>query len=312
MKVLTAASMTLALALGACSTQQKTPTLPPQKLTPDAPAESSSTSPPATGAQLLAQQPAQVQAAIKQHRRDGKYPVYRSAEYTLYPYDHKPEPVVACAPLRTTDLELQAGETITDVALGDSERWMATPAASGDPRNPIPHLALKPQLAGIETNLTIYTTRHIYHLLLQSRAHAMQEVEFYYPDELLAAMKEADAKAKAAATDPSTDPDDVVKFAALDPAQLNFAYTVGGANVAWRPLRAFDDGSRVYVQMPAAMRSSEAPALLISAGSGTQMVNYRVKGDYYVVDRLFSEAILVSGVGREQDRVTISYAGGSR
>ena len=71
---------------------------------------------------------------------------------------------------------------------------MATPAASGDPRNPVPHLALKPQLAGIETNLTIYTTRHIYHLLLRSRAHAMQEVEFYYPDELLAAMKEADAE----------------------------------------------------------------------------------------------------------------------
>ena len=60
------------------------------------------------------------------------------------------------------------------------------------------------------------------------------------------------------------------------------------------------------------MKSSEAPALLINAGSGTQMVNYRVKGNYYVVDRLFSDAILVSGVGRDQDRVTISYAGGAR
>jgi P-type conjugative transfer protein TrbG len=311
MKALTAASMTLALALGACSTQQKPHAEPPPKLAAEALAESSSSPAPATGAQLLAQQPAEVQAAIKQHRHDGNYQVYRSAEYTLYPYGHKPEPVVACAPLRTTDLELQAGETITDVALGDSERWMATPAASGDPRNPIPHLALKPQLAGIETNLTIYTTRHIYHLLLQSRAQAMQEVKFYYPNELLAAMKDADAKAKAA-TDPSTDPDDEVKVAAVDPAQLNFAYTVSGANVAWRPLRAFDDGSRVYVQMPVAMKSSAAPALLINAGGGTQMVNYRVKGDYYVVDRLFSDAILVSGVGREQDRVTISYAGGSR
>jgi len=42
------------------------------------------------------------------------------------------------------------------------------------------------------------------------------------------------------------------------------------------------------------------------------MVNYRVEGDYYVVDRLFKQAVLVSGVGREQDRVTIAYAGGSR
>jgi type IV secretion system protein VirB9 len=60
------------------------------------------------------------------------------------------------------------------------------------------------------------------------------------------------------------------------------------------------------------MKTSEAPALLIAAGSGTQMVNYRVEGNYYVVDRLFNQAVLVSGVGRQQDRVTIAYAGGER
>ena len=68
----------------------------------------------------------------------------------------------------------------------------------------------------------------------------------------------------------------------------------------------------MYIQMPPAMKSSEAPALLVNAGSGTQMVNYRVKGNYYVVDRLVTAAILVSGVGRDQDRVTISYAGANR
>jgi type IV secretion system protein VirB9 len=60
------------------------------------------------------------------------------------------------------------------------------------------------------------------------------------------------------------------------------------------------------------MKTSEAPALLIAAGSGTQMVNYRVDGNYYVVDRLFNQAELVMGVGREQDRVTIAYAGATR
>jgi P-type conjugative transfer protein TrbG len=256
-----------------------------------------------------------VQAAIKEHQEDGKWLVYRTAEYTIYPYNHKPEPAVDCVPLRTTDIQLQPGETITDVALGDTERWMATPAASGDPRNAVPHLAVKPQVPGLETNLTIYTTKHIYHLLLRSRGRAMQEVEFYYPDELSTAMKAADAAAASAkqeAADPPVDSDNIVKVAAVDPAQLNFAYTVAGPNIPWKPIRAFDDGSHVYVQMPAGMKSSEAPALLINAGSGTQMVNYRVKGNYYVVDRLFSDAILVSGVGRDQDRVTISYAGAAR
>ncbi len=252
----------------------------------------------------------------KNIKQNGKWPVYKTAQLVLYPYGEDPEPVVDCEPLRTTDIQLQPGETITDVAMGDTERWMATPAASGDPRNPVPHLAVKPQVPGIETNLTIYTTKHIYHLLLRSRGrHAMQEVEFYYPDELLTAMKEADAaaaKAKQEAVDPPGDSDDVVKVANVDPAQLNFAYTVAGANVPWKPIRAFDDGSHVYIQMPAGMKTSEAPALLINAGSGTQMVNYRVEGNYYVVDRLFTDAILVSGVGRDQDRVTISYAGGAR
>jgi type IV secretory pathway VirB9-like protein len=77
-------------------------------------------------------------------------------------------------------------------------------------------------------------------------------------------------------------------------------------NVPWKPTRAYDDGSRVFIQMPAGMKASEAPALLIGAGSGTQMVNYRIAGNYYVVDRLFNDATLVSGVGGEQDRVTIS------
>jgi type IV secretory pathway VirB9-like protein len=42
------------------------------------------------------------------------------------------------------------------------------------------------------------------------------------------------------------------------------------------------------------------------------MVNYRLRGNYYVVDRLFERALLVSGVGREQDRVTIAYDGEGR
>src|SRR5207245_1918100 len=143
------------------------------------------------------------------------------------------EPIIDCAALRTTDIQLQPGETVTDLAVGDQERWMATPASSGDPREPVPHIALKPQAPGIETNLTIYTTRHIYHLILRARGRAMQEVEFYYPDELLAAMNDADqARAKAeqeAAADPPADESGgVVKVAAVDPAQLNFSYEISG------------------------------------------------------------------------------------
>jgi len=189
-----AGTIALALTLSACAAQQP-PAAPPLRIVSEAAPKAAATPPPPTGAQLLAEQPPEVQQALKEHRDDGKWPVYRTRERVLYPYDEGPEPIVDCAPLRTTDIQLEPGETITDVAMGDTERWMATPAASGDPRNPVPHLAVKPQLPGIETNLTIYTTKHIYHLVLRSRRRAMQEVEFYYPDELLAAMKKADAAA---------------------------------------------------------------------------------------------------------------------
>ncbi len=315
-RIATAGTITLALTLTACAAKQP-PTPPPLNLVTEAEPKPEAPPAPPTAEQVLAAQQPEVQQAIKEHQKSGDWPIYKTPAYTLYPYNEGPPPTVDCEPLRTSDIQLQPGETITDVAIGDSERWMATPASSGDPRDPVPHLAVKPQAPGIQTNLTIYTTKHIYHLQLRSRGnHAMQEVEFYYPDELVTAMKSADdatkARKDAAADPPGDNSGNVVKIADVDPAQLNFAYTVGGPNVPWKPIRAFDDGSHVYIQMPPGMKSSEAPALLVSAGSGTQMVNYRVKGNYYVVDRLVTDAILVSGVGRDQDRVTISYAGAVR
>ncbi len=314
--IATAGIVTLALTLGACAAKQP-PAPPPLNLVTEAEPKPDAPPAPPNAEQVLAAQPPEVQQAIKEHDKSGVWPIYKTPAYTLYPYNQGPPPAVDCEPLRTSDIQLQPGETITDVAIGDSERWMATPASSGDPRDPVPHLAVKPQAPAIQTNLTIYTTKHIYHLLLRSRgSHAMQEVEFYYPDGLMTAMKNADSTAKTqqdtAAVPPADDSGNVVKIANVDPAQLNFAYTVGGANVPWKPIRAFDDGSHVYIQMPPGMKSSEAPALLVNAGSGSQMVNYRVKGNYYVVDRLVTDAILVSGVGRDQDRVTISYAGVAR
>jgi type IV secretion system protein TrbG len=310
----------VALMLGGCAAKQAAAP-PAPKVAFEASPKAEVAPPAPTSAEILAAEAPEVREAVKQHEKSGKWPTYKTAGYVLYPYGEGPEPIVDCAPMRTTDIQLQASETVTDIAIGDQERWMATPASSGDPHDPVPHIALKPQAPGIETNLTIYTTRHIYHLVLRSQGRAMQEVEFYYPEELLTAMKEADENAakaqqesaqETAAVPPGDADGSVVKVAAVVPGQLNFAYEISGPNVPWKPLRAFDDGSHVYIQIAQGMKSSEAPALLISAGGGTQMVNYRLAGDYFVVDRLFDQALLVSGVGRQQDRVTIAYAGGSR
>jgi P-type conjugative transfer protein TrbG len=253
---------------------------------------------------ILTAQPSLVRAAIRSHALGNRWPTFRNGGTVLYPFDTGVQPTIDCAPLRTTDVQFENGETITDIAIGDQDRWMATPASSGDPRDPTPHLALKPQVAGIETNLTVYTTRHIYHLVARASGHALEEVEFYYPDEILAEMADADHNREQSRQEAA---------AVAHPAQLNFSYQITGTDVRWKPARVWDDGSHVYVEMPDAMKASEAPALMIESAGGMQMVNYRlVNGNTFVADLLFDRAVLVAGVGREQDRVTIAYTGVTR
>ena len=72
------------------------------------------------------------------------------------------------------------------------------------------------------------------------------------------------------------------------------------------PLRAFDDGSKVYVQFPAGIGQGEMPPLfIVGNGDKTELVNYRVRSPYYIVDRLFSFAELRLG-GKDAQIVRIS------
>ena len=103
MKYLAIGCLVCGAVLGACSNQRAP--LPPLSVATEAPVVAEEKEPPPlTGAQLLAQQPAEVQAAIKEHQPDANWPVYRTAVRVLYPYADDAEPMVDCAPLRTTDL----------------------------------------------------------------------------------------------------------------------------------------------------------------------------------------------------------------
>ena len=64
---------------------------------------------------------------------------------------------------------------------------------------------------------------------------------------------------------------------------------------------AFDDGAKTYIQFPPGRLTSEAPPLFVLGADGdAQVMNYRVKGDYYVVDRLFDRAELRLGEAPQQ------------
>lgn len=64
---------------------------------------------------------------------------------------------------------------------------------------------------------------------------------------------------------------------------------MSGDSPPWRPLRAFDDGERVYIQFPAGIAQGELPPLFVIGSAGdAQLVNYRYRAPYYIADRLFA------------------------
>lgn len=84
--------------------------------------------------------------------------------------------------------------------------------------------------------------------------------------------------------------------AGLDPGDLQFRYRIEGDKPHWRPVRAFDDGRQVFIQFPEKIAQGEAPPLFITgAGGEPELVNYRMRGNYYVIDRLFAAAELRLG-----------------
>ncbi len=88
------------------------------------------------------------------------------------------------------------------------------------------------------------------------------------------------------------------------PETLNLRYRIDGDKPDWRPLSAFDDGKQVYIEMPDNL--IEAPPLSVIGDEGLEAVNYRIRGNYYIVDRLFRKAELSLGSGWTQKKVVIT------
>ena len=53
----------------------------------------------------------------------------------------------------------------------------------------------------------------------------------------------------------------------------------------------------------------DAPVLFVVSGGQNRIVNYRMKGNMIIVDYQIDRAILVSGVGWNQEKITIRRGG---
>lgn len=215
-------------------------------------------------------------------------------------------PSIITAPLRLTDIVLEPGEIIKDVQIGDSIRWVISLSTSGEEPLITSHVIIKPVDSGLQTTLNIMTNKRVYRLnLISEKKKFMPGVAFHYPNNITNTLSnyKKELQAKSNSKNFYKSKDDKIP---TNIENLDFSYTITG-NGEFKPLRVYNDGIKTYIQMAKNLKFYEAPALMIlDSKNNKEVVNYRVKQDMYIVDRLFNKAILISGVGGSQQKITIT------
>lgn len=229
-----------------------------------------------------------------------KYGYYNS----IMQYDFTPGALyqLYCAPLKLTDIQLQPGETIIGKpACGDTVRWIMGRGKSKTDGIDQQHLYIKPTRPGLDTTLTINTNRRTYHIELHSYKETyMAAISWRYPHDEIAMIQD-----EAAFEDRQNS---IVTSTLVGLDKLNFGYQIKvhqGKKPRWLPVKCFDDGRKTFVQFPKDMLDREAPVLFVLSedNNQTHLVNYRVKNEFYIIDRLIDRAEL--RLGQSEDKQTI-------
>ncbi len=213
------------------------------------------------------------------------YPYTEGALYQLY-----------AAPGQVSLISLQKGEELIAISAGDTERWMVGDTVSGSGATSQVNIMVKPLSAGLQTNLVITTSKRTYLLELRSfRSTYMAALSWRYPAEQMPLKKITSEGAEI----------EEPHFKLIDPDDVLFRYDIVGPKVSWRPARVFDDSRKTYIEFSKTIRTSETPPLFIISDSKVpELVNYRVRGQFYIVDRLFQTAELRLG-GKKQSIIRI-------
>ena len=232
--------------------------------------------------------------------RQGVEPVLTGGGKVVYVHGAS-LPTIVAAPMQACDVELQPGEIVHEIVVGDSSRWMVDSGTAGSGSGATAHLFIKPVDSGLESSAVVTTDRRVYHLrLVSQRSGHTPYVGFLYSESLKqqAVWKQA-REAKEREWCSTT-----VDGMATDLSALNFNYEVKG-KAKWKPERVYDDGRQTFIRLPEKSASGEMPVLLVRKGKQDVLVNYRVKDSAMIVDGLFDRIALIIGVGSDQEKVEV-------
>jgi type IV secretion system protein TrbG len=212
--------------------------------------------------------------------------------HQVFPYETGRVFEIWTAPLRITTISLELGETITNKASGDTERWMIGDTTSGTGATLQTHILVKPYRAAIATNMVVTTNRRVYLLSLRAADSAdafNAAVTWTHPQPLPSTGTQT-------ANAPTLIAGPVGRTASIDGLNQNYRIKAGWRRPPWTPVSVSDDGRQTFITFPESLGSTEAPPLFVIGDTGdAQMVNWRKQGNVYVVDRLFRKAELRLG-----------------
>lgn len=255
--------------------------------------------------------------SLKWQHGENPRPVLQKDGVVRFPYGEY-QPVIVCQPLNLCDIELQAGEKIQGILIGDSLRWnegdQSVPIVySGIGADLVPHLVLKPSQGGLDTALIVTTSKRTYMFKLKSSYNGyIARAGFYYPKEI---MQDNDSYNKDQLHNKLNSQDSQVNnppvgFPLINLSKISYTYSINGDNYAWKPVQVFDDGTSVYIQMPDKISSQNLPGICVLVDGDNnkcEMVNFRYNNHFYVIDRLFNRAKLVNGYDDDAQIITIVH-----
>jgi type IV secretion system protein VirB9 len=208
-----------------------------------------------------------------------------------YTYNPTTLYAVTTAPERVTDLALQPGERLTvQPTAGDAARWVISVADPVVGEEPAQHVFLQPLRPGIVTNLTLTTNRRSYHLELSSATDGRYTaaVAWKYPLDDAERHRQEVARLEA-------ERQSATAVAELDALRFDYRIEATSGSPSWKPTAVFDDGQKTFIRFREPVSPTRAPLLFVLRAGEVKTatyVNYRIKGDLYVLDRVITAAEL--------------------
>jgi len=174
------------------------------------------------------------------------------------------------------------GEEIKTISMGNPGGWQMVPSGR--------RLFLKPiadMPENATTNMLLITNKRTYHFVLKAAEvgdrgindpNLVWQTTFVYPDEENGIIQSSSR---------TRGPD------LSEPEKYNFNYSISGSETI-SPIRVFDDKEFTFFQFT--KQNADIPAFFLVDSEGREaLINYRIEGDYIVVERVGSQFTLRHG-----------------